>query len=263
LRLPATGSRKFLDRAIIEQRALAPADLDHVVALYDGEVLATDSQIDALWQGLLEEGLLDRSIVIVTADHGEELGQHARYFYHACSTYDAVLHIPLLIRLPGARLAGMRVPQVVENLDIMPTVLELLGVDLLDSYEGQSMLPLLNSEPSAADSFSSSFAEYYRARIGWVRSIRTKRWRYIYNPEEIVPRCRPNHGYFELAAEELYDHRVDPKELNNVLASHPEVAAELKRELLGALADRDPPPPALRADPEVLQQLKELGYLGD
>ncbi len=260
---PATGHRDYLDPLTLSRRTPNPAELKHVVGLYDGEVLAIDSLIDALWKTLSEEGLLERSIVVLTSDHGEELGQHSGYYFHACSTYDAVLHVPLLIRLPEGRLSPARVPQIVESIDIMPTVLELLGIDLLESFEGQSLLPLLNSEPAASEAFSHSISEYYHPESGWVRSIRTDRWRYVYNPEKIVPLCQPKGKFFRVADEELYDHSVDPKELENRVSEYPEVAAALKRELLAAIGDREPLAAPTRADPATLKQLRQLGYLVD
>ena len=145
----------------------------------------------------------------------------------------------------------------------MPTLLELVGVPLLDSYEGQSLLPLLNADPEGAASFRTAIAEYHNPRNGWILSIRSDRWRYIYNPREITPRCRPRNPHFRVAVEELYDHDTDSQELHNVVKQHPRVAASLRQKILAVMGGRKPPGPAPRAAPEILQQLRELGYVID
>ena len=222
-----------------------------------------DDLIGRVWEALSGADLLESSIVVLVADHGEELGLHNNYYYHACSTYEPVLRVPLIIRFPGRELAGSRIAQIVENLDLTPTLLDLLGFDVELDFEGRTLLPLLRPEPEGVEAFDHALAEYYRHGVGWIRSIRTDRWRYIYNPEEIVPVCRPEGGYFRMAEEELYDHSSDPLELNNLADEFPEVAAELRARLLASMgADPNQPAP-IRAEPEVIEQLKELGYLGD
>lgn len=259
----AAGSREFLDNVILSQEALPEVDHAQVSALYDGEVLFADALMGRVLQALAQTGLLESSIVVLVSDHGEELADHNNYYYHACSTYESVLHVPLMIRFPDRELAGLRIPQIVENLDLTPTLLDLLGIDIELALQGRSLLPLLNRNPEGAEAFDHSLAEYYRPGVGWIRSIRTDRWRYIYNPEKIVPTCRPEGSYFRVAREELYDHSNDPRELRNVADQFPEVVAELRKELLAAMgADPEQPPP-IRAGPEVIEQLKALGYLGD
>ena len=125
------------------------------------------------------------------------------------------------------------------------------------------MIPLLNAEPEGIAAFDHSIGEFYRSDTGWIRSIRTDRWRYLYNPEGIVPICRPEGKYFKVAREELYDHTSDPLELNNLVDQFPEVAASLRTKLLSVMDTDIPTQAPMRAGPEVIEQLKELGYLGD
>jgi hypothetical protein len=136
----ATGDRTYLDGVTLSGKRPEQKDLDHVIALYDGEVRYADSMLGEVWETLSREGLLESSIVVFTSDHGEELLQHNNYFYHSCSIYESVLHIPLVIRFPDQSLSGVRISQLVENIDITPTLLELLGVDLPNSFEGQNTI---------------------------------------------------------------------------------------------------------------------------
>ena len=82
-------------------------------------------------------------MVVVTADHGEELYEHNGYLYHSCSVYQSTLHVPLGISAPGLIPPGARVPQTVELIDVMPTLLALLGLPALPEVHGKSLVPYL------------------------------------------------------------------------------------------------------------------------
>ncbi len=258
---PANGKREYLDEVILSEKVPEASDLSHVVNLYDGEVLYSDALMGEVWDALSKRGFLDDTIFVFTSDHGEELLQHNNYYYHSCSVYDAVLHIPLVIRFPDRAGGGMRVPQLVQNIDIAPTLLELVGVDRPAGFEGQSLRPLINGEPGANENFTRSFAEYHRRDVGWIGMIRTDRWHYVYNPEEITPVCRPKGDHFEVSRTELYDHAKDSREEHNVAIEHADLIADLQRELLEAFGRQSDYEPAERADLRVIEQLKAMGYL--
>jgi len=258
---PATGHRSYLDRVTLEKKPPSEADLAHIVGLYDGEVLYSDAMMGEIVDALEDRGDFDESIFVFTSDHGEELLQHNNYYYHSCSVYEAVLHIPLVLRLPDRNRAGTRLAPLVENLDVTPTLLELLGVASPDGLEGQSLRGLINGEPGAEGRFSRAFAEYNRPGTGWIGTVRTDRWHYIHNPEGITTLCRPQSDYFEVAPRELYDHERDPEERWNVAIENAELVDELAREVMESFdRQRDHAPP-LRADPAVIEQLKAMGYL--
>lgn len=259
----ATGKRDYLDPVMISKRRPEPEDVARVINLYDGEVLYSDAMFGEVVDALDERGLLDDSIVVFTSDHGEELLQHNNYYYHSCSVYDAVLHIPLVMRLPDANFGGDRVSQLVENINITPTLLDLVGIEPPSDLEGRSMRPLINQEPDAARSFTQATAEYHRPGTGWVGTIRTDEWHYIYNPDRITTLCRPQSDYFTLRAEELYNHSRDPLEEYDVAIENPELVAELRRELLDSIARQREAREPDRADEQVIEQLKAMGYLID
>lgn len=258
---PATGHRSYLDPIMLSKQKPAEADRDHVVGLYDGEVLYADAMMGEIVDALEARGDFDDSIFVFTADHGEELLQHNNYYYHSCSIYEAVLHIPLVIRLPDRNHGGRRIAPLVENIDIAPTLWALLGVPEPTGIEGQSLRGLINQEPGSAERFDRAFAEYNRPGTGWVGSVRTDRWHYIHNPEKITPICRPQSDYFALSQRELYDHERDPREQLNVAIENAELIEQLEREIEDAFSrQRDHAPPQ-RADPQVIEQLKAMGYL--
>jgi arylsulfatase len=256
---PIDGSRQPIDRATLGETTLTRADHEQIVGLYDGEILFTDTLIAAVWSRLAELGLLSRSLAVVTADHGEELGDHHGYYYHICSVYEPALRIPLMVRLPDGASAGRRVTALVQNADIAPTLLELLGQDPPESFEGASRRALLEG----GDGLSSEApSEFYRPGMAPVLSLRSDRWRYVYNPGDTTPECMPRGRYFQVGTEELYDQQRDPLDQHDVLAQHPDVAAELRDRATRAYhADRRAP--AIHANPETMENLRALGYIVD
>lgn len=258
---PATGKRDYLDPVMLSKRAPNVEDLAHVVGLYDGEVLYSDALAHEVTQALEARDFLSSTIYVFTSDHGEELLQHNNYYYHSCSVYEAVHHIPLVIRFPDGNWGGQRVSELVENIDIAPTLLELVGAGLPDGFEGQSLGPLISQEPGAKENFTQALAEYHRPGTGWIGTLRTDRWHYIYNPEGITPVCRPQSDYFDVRRQELYDHSKDPDEQLDVAIEHAELTAQLQQRLLEAVSAQRVLAPAPRADPRVIEQLKAMGYL--
>ncbi len=119
-------------------RDMAARDLDHVVALYDGEILFTDTHIGQLLAALDRLGLAARTLVVLTADHGEEFFEHGEKG-HRNNLYDETLLVPLIMRLPGILPAGRRVDTQVRQIDIMPTMLDLLGLPVPADVMGTSV----------------------------------------------------------------------------------------------------------------------------
>ena len=124
-------------------------DLAHMVALYDGEIAYTDGEIGQVLQVLRDLRLSEKTLVIVLSDHGEGFLEHGK-IRHANSLYEELLHVPLIMRLPGVIPAGKRVAGNVSHVDLMPTVLELLeapspsqmqGIDLSPAILGDQPLP--------------------------------------------------------------------------------------------------------------------------
>ena len=107
---------------------MAPADLEHILARYDGEILFTDHYIGKLLDVLDERGLTERTLIAVTSDHGEEFFEHGRKG-HGQTLFDEVLLVPLIARLPGATDAGRRIEEPIRHADIMPTMLGWAGLE--------------------------------------------------------------------------------------------------------------------------------------
>jgi len=223
--------------------------LDEQNALYDGEIAFADSQIGRLLEWLDVQGLADNTIVVVVGDHGEALGSHGET-EHGYFVYDYAVRVPFVIKVPDGDLRGIRVHQQVRTIDLMPTVLDLVGVEGPATVHGESLLPLLvdpNLE-GARYAYSESMAP--SLQYGWspLYSLRTSNFKFIEAPRS-----------------ELYDLRDDPGESVNVLADHPDVAEALRAELdriLEESAAGAPEPQQANLDEQTLSMLASLGYVG-
>ncbi|MGE4607295.1 MAG: sulfatase [Myxococcota bacterium] len=239
------------------------SDLYHLVALYDRGIAYTDYWIGKLLDGLAERGLSDEIIFVLTADHGEEFIEHGG-LEHNYSYYEEMLRIPLIIRLPAqsADLAGsssVTVDEVVGLVDVMPTVLDVLGVAEtagLSEIQGRSLRPFWRGDVARSERDYLGQASYHRGDL----AIRSGRWKYI--------RRAPSHAGAKPSGE-LYDLVEDPGEHVNQCRHEPAKCQAFARRLeerteeLRAAARRLALPQAEPADIDesTLEQLRELGYL--
>jgi arylsulfatase A-like enzyme/Flp pilus assembly protein TadD len=212
---------------------------------YLGEIAYTDQVVGRLVAWLQESGTWDRTVLVLVGDHGESLGEHGEAT-HTFFVYDATQHVPLIVRTPwGDR--GRSAAQV-STVDIVPTVLDLLGLPAQDGLDGRSLAPLVLDPRSERPGLAYSETYFPRFHYGWqhLRSVRDGAWKLIDAP-------RP----------ELYDVRGDPGETTNVYDEHREIAEGL-RERLGEMAGdgSQAAPDNETLDPETLERLAALGYLG-
>lgn len=218
---------------------------------YEAEVAYTDALVGGFVGELEERGMLERSLVVLTADHGEGLGDHGETF-HGYFVYDSTIHVPLILRLPGRAFAGRRLGDAVSHVDIAPTILELAGRELPTSLQGRSLLGLLDAEgrgDGAAETAVYAESFYPLLHYGWapLRSLRTA-----------------SHKYIEAPDPELFELASDPGERTNRFADQSRVGRQLARDLR-AMAERlEEGASATTApdiDEETLSQLRALGYL--
>lgn len=209
---------------------------------YDGEVAFVDAQIGRLFARLTGIDRLDDTIVLVTADHGESLGDHGEET-HGVFVYDATLRVPWIVA--GARVPAGRVVQTVaRGVDVVPTLLDLAGVQIPAGLDGRSLRAALDGramsdEPAYVESLLAS------RNFGWaaLRGLRDARWKYI-----AAPRA------------ELYDVAQDPRESANQIERQPERVRSMSRDLDAAL--RAPARSAARpVDAEAAGRLRALGYV--
>ena len=258
---PVKMGKVALDRILRDGIELDERDLDQLDAFYDGAVLATDLNVGRLVDGILAAPGADRTLFVYTADHGEELYEHHAYLYHACSVYETVLHVPLAFVARGLFEGGLAVSQPVELIDVMPTILDLIGVPAPEEQHGVSLAPLL-ARPGAPDRGRAAFSQYDDTQI---RTVLSDRWKLVLNPAGESPECVPGAPDFPYPIEEveLYDLSTDPGETRNLALERPELVRELRRavrERFAGLVDRSED----QDIPEELRrELEALGYVAD
>jgi arylsulfatase A-like enzyme len=200
-------------------------DKDYVIAQYDGAVAYMDACIQTLFTALEAHGILDETIVVVNADHGETLYDHECWFDHH-GTYDNVLHVPLIIRYPPQVPAGRRVGGYNRQQDLVPTLLELAGIETDIPFDGRSLLPMVRGEVASYDS------EFYITECTWMRKHgwRTPQWK-------LIVALEPD---FHFKPEvELYNLVEDPEENANLAGTHPDVVESLRARMEAWLARRE------------------------
>ena len=117
-------------------------DLRHFIALYDGCIRYTDDKIGEFLSHLKDSGLDDQTLVIITSDHGEEFKEHGR-LGHGQLYYRPNLHVPLILRIPNFLKKGIRINELVQSIDLLPTILEIAGLPAHPNVQGRSLLPLM------------------------------------------------------------------------------------------------------------------------
>jgi len=184
------------------------------IDLYDGEIFYMDHAIGEIIATLKDEGIFEETLIIITSDHGEQLKQHYEHWGHP-GLHDAVTHIPLIIRYPKKLPRGLRVKGFGQHIDLLPTILDIIGVptEALD-IDGRSLLPLLKGE-TVKDTL---FMEHSSGQ----RAIRTDKWKLIDDTMGIHSRTL-----------ELYNVEDDPLETVNLLENEKEKAEELRNTLNG------------------------------
>jgi arylsulfatase A-like enzyme/Flp pilus assembly protein TadD len=215
-----------------------------MIGAYDGEIAATDAQVGRLVDFLTTNGRLENTVIVVVGDHGESLGEHGEQ-QHGFFVYDASVRIPLIVA--GPRVPTRAVPDQVRIVDVMPTILELAGVEAPAAVQGVSLMPLGRGERHDLLGFSETW--YPRYHYGWseLTAVRDGRYKFIAAPRR-----------------ELYDTKADPGELHDVAASNPRVADALERalaDMTAKLAVAATPQQPRPVEPEVEERLRSLGYV--
>jgi len=227
---------------------------DALEVLYEEGIRYVDYVMKHLFAGLRERGLLDPSIVILTADHGEAFDAHDEYWNHGYTVYDASIHVPLIVRMPGGKGGGRREARLLSNIDVFPTLLELLGQPAR-SVEGQSFAPLLRGEPmpSRTPVFAEATKPWTPMGEPWrndprQRGIRTEHHKYIHDPTG--------------DEQELYDLSADPAEQDNRsgAADLRDVQSELTHQLR-RWRESARPLPTIDVESAHIEALRALGYV--
>ncbi len=253
--------RRFIERDDVNPK-MDPRDLAHIEALYDGEIRFTDEHVGRVLDKLKSLGLLDSTVVLIVADHGDEFFEHGNKGHHR-TVYDEVLHIPFALRLPGGEHAGRQVDEQVSLIDVFPTLLDAAGFTVPAAAEGESVAAWLDG---GGPKRSAIFSDFYDKR-GFNLQVarRTADSKTIQHFNRIT---HPKRGPIE-----FYDLASDPDESDNRREQHaPQVAASIEsmsswlegqwrayRASQAAAGGGD----SIEIDEETMKRLESLGYVGE
>jgi len=229
----------------------APYDREYASHPYDGEIAFADAQVGRVMEFLRKKDLYQNTVIVLSGDHGESLGEHGERT-HSFFIYDATLHVPLIFRVPRAKTQKvLSIP--VSLVDIMPTLLHILNMNVPSTVQGQNLQPYIEGHVTGnAGEQRALYAENFLPRIhfNWseLRGIQTTNYHFIDSPKP-----------------ELYDLRKDPGETQNLIVDKKAVADEMRAKLAAVIRDYSAGPELAKKtglDPELMQRLESLGYAG-
>lgn len=239
----SSGKRKGSDR-----------DIAWLRALYNGEVTYHDEHMGKFFEQIEAMGVLEDTLVVITNDHGEELQDHGK-FGHGHTLFEELLRAPLLMYFPGMFPAGDRVHEVVENVDVTPTILDALGFEPMAQAEGASLLPLIQGKPVQRPTYA--VAEFLDGR----RAVRVGNWKlmrssssWVHLHDVIADRSEQKN----LADEAHIARRMCEVHMGEGLATPDKSKRQqditIQRKFKAGEAD---------IDPVMRKQLEALGYFGE
>ena len=220
---------------------------------YDGEIAFADAQVGRLIRFLKSKGLYNNTMIVLSGDHGESLGEHGEKT-HGFFIYNATLHVPFIVHLPGSHSPGPpssnRISELVSLADLMPTVLNAVQVEVPSQVQGHSLLPLIKTRQMEEQ--RSLYAETFLPRLhfNWseLRGVETKNYHFIDSPQP-----------------ELYDLTNDPGETQNLYQNKKAVGEEMRARLTALIRQYSAGQELAEKtglDPALMERLKSLGYAG-
>jgi arylsulfatase A-like enzyme len=250
---PASAAPQDVDLWSIRERrrGILPAERAALVDAYDAEIRYLDDQLARLFAALEAWGVLDRTLVVVVADHGESFGEHHE-MGHGNGVYETEVRVPLAVRLPGQR-EGRRVDRLVHLVDVLPTVAEIAGLEHPAGVHGVSLLAEGDARPLPLVTSTGRYHDLVRDHPRWYDRTHQAVYR---DPWKLIARSD--------GTAELYDVRADPAETRDRAPGEPETVAALRAELVrfeAAVQPRFDTTDPGAASPEALERLKALGYV--
>jgi arylsulfatase A-like enzyme len=247
---PGKCATEYLLEMDEEREALPDAKIAKIRALYEAGIRHLDQELGTLFAELRRLGIYDQSLIVVTSDHGEEFREHG-LFIHS-QVYDETIAVPLLIRFPGGANAGRRVEGLAELLDILPTILDYLNLEIPEYAQGESLLPYLDERRAAVPGPVLAQDKLQRS----VYALRTPDDKLVYD--------------VSTQRAQLFDLASDPEERRDLSEARPERVRELRQQLeellekhaeLARIVGPEGPGDTSALDAEARNRLKEIGYL--
>ena len=235
-----------------------PYSREYAAQPYDGEIAFADEQVGRLLRFLKEKGIYQNTVIVLCGDHGESLGEHGEKT-HGFFIYNATMHVPLIIRLPENRLpenaSARTIADPVSLVDLMPTVLGAVGLEVPSQVQGRSLLPQLRGKGDHDDQAASDrvlYGETFLPRIH-------------FNWSELRGSENTKYHFIDAPRPDLYDLAKDPGEVHNLFTEKKAVAEEMHAKLVGMIRDYSAGKELAEKtslDPALMERLKALGYAG-
>ena len=246
-------------------RELSEEERQNIISLYDAEIRYTDERlIGSLVEKLKELSLYDRALIVFISDHGEEFFDHQAWG-HGQSLYEESLKVPLIIKFPGSKYRGVKIDPIVSLVDVMPTILEEVGIDVsTHALDGKSLMPFLKGKEKRDRTFLADVGENILSLPLPLRiAMNSGQNKLIVNKtskeEKVEPFLYPPP---EIQPLELYDLAEDSTEKKNIVSQKPALATQLVRlidQIYGQAKRRKTGKAAI--DEELKEQLRALGYI--
>jgi arylsulfatase A-like enzyme len=233
-------SGQLLEKINEKEMEITEEDGQHIINTYDAEIHSMDEAFGKLIAFLKEKDLYEDTLIVFTSDHGEEFGEHGQWGWHSHTLYDELLKVPLLVKLPQTEYASTVVEQQVRIMDIAPTVLEILGLAVPESFEGENLLHRADGKMKPV---LFAFSEKDCVAEKLPRSLRTMEWKLLGN--------------------RLYDLQADPAETSDVAESNEDMTRFLRLKMDEILSAREAAADGelIEMDEKTEEALRSLGYI--
>jgi arylsulfatase A-like enzyme len=226
--------------------------------VYDNAIHWTNLNVGTLLKEVEDLGLADRTMIVISSDHGESFFEHGSEG-HARTLYSEVQHVPLIIHFPFRLDPGVVVESTVANVDVWPTILDLLGLESIQGADGRSLVPLIEAAARGEEEAEalSDRTVYSQLNAFWGQTNR--------DPSQIVALVKSPYRfvfYQELDSWQLFDHSNDPREQKDIAPENSELVAAFRKDLDQYLAGTNEhwQAPTIEVDEMRLNQLRALGY---
>lgn len=216
---PFTACRQFVPGGeapppLMPRQVGCRADFEQMITGYDCEIAYTDDQVARVLKVLEKQGVLDDAIIIISADHGDNFGEHGIYSDHVCAD-EAIHHVPLIVRWPGVTTPGSVCDSMLYNVDLLPTLCEMVGLDAPAHCDGRSFAGHLHGSPA-----------FDRDHLVWGHGLYTLQ-RAVRTRQHLMIRTYDNYGYTQFDPVALYDMDADPYQTHNLADAQPQQLAAM------------------------------------
>ncbi len=207
------SQKEYLKKRITDINLYSVKD---IINKYDMTIKNIDKEIGRIVKFLKSQGLWDDTILVVLGDHGDSLTEHGIYFTHS-GLYDVSIHVPFIMRLPGVE--SKEVNELMQCVDIVPTILDYLGFEIPEVVEGKSLLPMIKEGKKLRDKVF-----FWDGLSADIRGVRTEKRKFIVAKDNACHLCKADHH----VEYEEYDLEKDPEELENLYSGNSDLMESLK-----------------------------------